>query len=464
LVGWVGVVLALALSVVIVALRAGADMSILGDEWHYAYWMSTDGALEQGFNPDKGRYAIPVPFLVYQPLFELFGADSYVPFRVAMIIFLGLVTALAYELMRRRIGYGLALVPAALIPLFGSAGEVVVNSFRMPGMISLAAGLGAVLALEERSRARDILATALLLVAVASHPLGLAFVAAVAVMRTRSFLDGENRFATAAMVAAPTLFFAAVLRPNTEREESLTSQLADLPEYFYEGLRGLFNALGGLYAEGLVPFDSIEGARSVLGVIAAALFFGLVAWAVWRRRWDAVFGVALVIAALVVLAGPAFGPGDRPPNLGRYIFPAGVCILIALADLARDLPGYLARKDGVTLATGAAVALVAACALIGNTAELDTEAERFARNSTHVRAQAAALEAVRDRDPIPDLKIDREGLLGEKFRFSIKVGEYYVVSDDYGTPAWSPEELAAQAPEVQETARTSEQIALGESP
>jgi len=465
LLGWVGVGLALTLSVVVVAVRAGSDMTILGDEWHYAYWMSTDGALEQGFNPDKGRYAIPVPFVLYQGLFELFGADSYVPFRAAMVLFLGLVTALAYELMRRRIGYLLALPPAALIALFGSAGEVVVNSFRMPGMIALAAALAAILALERRSRARDVAAGALLIIAVASHPLGLAFVAAVAILRARSFLQGENRLASLVVVGVPAVFFLAILRPYTENDESLASKLADVPEFLFEGLRGLFNALGGLFAGGLVPFESIEGPESALGLIAAVIVLGLVARAVWRRRWDSAFLLALLAAALIILAAPVFAPGGRPANLGRYVFPAGVCMLLVVAELCRGLQGVLAKRSGAALGIGAILLTIAGFSLVSNTILLGDSADKFAKDSKYVRAQAAALEAIRDENPLPDIKIERNrDLPGAKSRFSIKVAEYYTVSDAYGTTAWTPEELSEQGPTVRKAARLSERIALGELP
>lgn len=464
--GWAGVGLALTISVVVVAARAGSDMTILGDEWHYAYWMSTDGALEQGFDPEKGRYAIPVPFVVYQGLFEAFGADSFVPFRVTMVIFLALVTGLAYELMRRRVGYLLALAPAALIPLLGSAGEVVVNSFRMPGVISLAAALGALLVLEERSRRRDVAAGALLLCSVASHPLGLAFVAAVGILRLKTFLRGEDRLATLAIVGVPVVAFLAVLRPYTESQESAASHLGRIPGFVLDGLQGLFTALGGFASDGLSPFAGLEGAESPLGLIATAIVFGAVGWAVWRRGWGSAFAVALLAAALIILAAPVFAPPfGRPANLGRYIFPAGVCMLLVLADLARGLPELIARRGSVALGTAAILAVLAAFSLGSNTVQLGESAEKFADDSRHVRAQASALEAIREQGPIPDLKIEqKEKVLGDKYRFSIEVAEYYVVSDDYGTMAWTPEELGEQSPEVQRTAQLSERIALGELP
>lgn len=140
-------------------------------------------------------------------------------------------------------------------------------------------------------------------------------------------------------------------------------------------------------------------------------------------------------------------------------------MLLVLVELARGLPEYLSSRRGPATAAGVAFAVVAACSLIGNSAELDNSAQEFASDSRHVRAQAAALEAVRDQDPIPGLKIERkQDIIGEKYRFSIEIAEYYVVSDDYGTPAWTPEELAEQEPAVQETARLTEKIALGKLP
>ncbi len=117
------------------------------------------------------------------------------------------------------------------------------------------------------------------------------------------------------------------------------------------------------------------------------------------------------------------------------------------------------------MALGAALFVLAAFSLVGNTLRLSDAADEFASDSRHVRAQAAALDAVRDLNPIPDLKIERNTeLLGAKYRFSIEVAQYYVVSDDYGSTAWTPEELAQQEAAVQETARRAKLIALGKLP
>lgn len=461
--GWSGVGIALAISIVLVAVRAHGDMSILGDEWHYAYWMSTDGALERGFQPEDGRYAIPIPFLVYEALFNAYGVESYVPFRVAMCVFLALTTGLAYELMRRRLGYGLALPLAALIPLFGTAGEVVVNSFRMPGMIALAASLGAMLLLERRSLLRDFLAAVLLLVAVASHPLGLAFVVAALIICLPSLRRLPRAIGTVMLVGVPLASFLLFLKPNERVSEPFGERLAEVPEFAVEGLRGVLAALLGFAGDDFIPLDDLAGFGSVAGLIAlVALAFGL-AWAVWKRRLGAAPLLAFLVAALIILSAPVFAPGERPANLGRYVFPAGVAMLIVIAELGRSLQAFLASRDAGPGALAATLAVFAALAIGANTVQLDAQAREYASDSRHVRAQAAALERVRPKDPRPERKIERnnEDLLGEKFRFSIEVAEYYVVSDDYGTPAWTPKELSRQNDEVQRTARLSRQIALG---
>ena len=443
-------------------------MSILGDEWRYAYWTSTDGALEKGFNPAPGRYAIPIPMLLYQGLFEAFGADSYLPFRVVMCFFLALVTGLAYEFMRRRLGYGLALPLAALIPLFGFAGEVVVNSFRMPGMISLAATLGALLAIETRTPRRDVLAAVLLVIGVASHPLALAFVAAVAIIRLPLFLAGRARLATIGLLAAPAIVFLAVLRPDDPRAEPLTTKLAEVPEFLFAGLKGLMNALTG-FASSSVPIEGLAGFRSPVGIVVVILLAGLVCRVVWKRRLDSVAVVGLLAAAVIILMAPVFAPSDRAPNLGRYVFPAGICVLLALAELGRGLPAWLAQRNAATGAATAGLALLGGLALASNTVELEREAREYADDSRHVRAQAAALEEVRGQGGVDrSIRIEQSdrniALIGEKYRFTPAAGEYYVIADDYGTSAWTPEELARQSPEVQRTARISKQIVLGKLP
>ena len=79
-------------------------------------------------------------------------------------------------------GYVLAVVATVLLLFFGSGWEEVLTAIRLPSLIAVASGLGALLALGRRELLWDVVATALLCVGVASHPTGVAFTAAAAVM------------------------------------------------------------------------------------------------------------------------------------------------------------------------------------------------------------------------------------------------------------------------------------------
>ena len=76
----------------------------------------------------------------------------------------------------------LASPPTVLLLFFGSGWETLITAIRIPALIAVACGLGSLLVLERRDRRGDIAATVLLGAAVASHPLGLSFLAAAAVL------------------------------------------------------------------------------------------------------------------------------------------------------------------------------------------------------------------------------------------------------------------------------------------
>ena len=84
-------------------------------------------------------------------------------------------------LAARRVGYIVALPASVLLLFLGSAGEVTATALRIPEQIALVAGLGMLLALERRDLTGDVVASALLLISVTSHPMGTAFLAAAAV-------------------------------------------------------------------------------------------------------------------------------------------------------------------------------------------------------------------------------------------------------------------------------------------
>src|SRR5438034_86161 len=76
---------------------------------------------------------------------------------------------------RRRVAWPLALGPAAVLLVFGSAWTVVLPGTGMPIVYGTAAGLGAMLVLEREGRFANPVAALLLAVALSSWSAGIAF-------------------------------------------------------------------------------------------------------------------------------------------------------------------------------------------------------------------------------------------------------------------------------------------------
>ena len=114
-----------------------------------------------------------VPVLVFKALFSTVGIDSYVPYRVAGLALHCGVVVLLFVYARRRVGDVLALAAAATVLFLGTAWPDVLWPFQIGFLGSLAAGIGALLALDREDRRGDITAAVLLAVALASSSLGI---------------------------------------------------------------------------------------------------------------------------------------------------------------------------------------------------------------------------------------------------------------------------------------------------
>ena len=206
---------------------AGASGSA-NDDLGYAVRLATDPLGHALLHPPPDKYLIAFPLLVYKALFETFGMDSYRPYRVIGILLVLLCAGLLFVLLRRWLPERFAVPPTLLMLFFGAGSEVVVTPVRIPSQIALAAGLGMMLALERRDRRGDLTAMILLVISLGSHPLGISFAAAGAVMIILSSRDGWRRLWV--IVIPGALFAALVAVPQT-------AGVCVLPQHARRGLR-----------------------------------------------------------------------------------------------------------------------------------------------------------------------------------------------------------------------------------
>ena len=140
------------------------------DEWQWA--MDRRGTDAATFlDPHNGHLSL-VPILLYKLLFAAGGLTDYAPYRVAIVIAHLVCVTLVFVYLRRRVGDVVGALGAVVILLLGPAWQNILWPFQIGSVTSLAAGLGALLALDARRRAGDVAACALVALSLASSGLG----------------------------------------------------------------------------------------------------------------------------------------------------------------------------------------------------------------------------------------------------------------------------------------------------
>ena len=145
------------------------------DEWIWALEYR-DNSVGDFIRPHNGHPTL-VPVLIYRLLFATVGIDESAPYRAVGIAGHLLVVAVLFVYALRRAGAGVALVAAALILFLGPGWQNIIWGLQIGWLVSIAGGLGALLALDRRDRAGDVAACGLIFVTIAASGPGIAIAA-----------------------------------------------------------------------------------------------------------------------------------------------------------------------------------------------------------------------------------------------------------------------------------------------
>ncbi len=196
----------------------------------------------------------------------------------------------------------------------------------------VAAGLGALIALEKRNRRGDIVAATLLTASVASHPVGLSFLAAAGVLV--AFRPWPWSWRSAWLLLVPAAVFGAwwlfLRAPSTA--VVFPTRPIDVVHFAVDSWTSITAAVSGL--AGVLDEPTFD--QAIAQIVAAALFASLVVLLVIRRgRVPASLWAALA-ALVVVLVATRLSPGGwlRSPEEVRYLYPEGVLFLLLLTEMA----------------------------------------------------------------------------------------------------------------------------------
>ena len=360
-----GMVAAMALAATTI-LYLGRDFGFFSDELD---WLDFRATFEPRtlLTPHNG-HLIAIPRFIYELLPRLFG-DSYLPFRLlALATFLSCV-GLFFLLARRRVGGLMALGPSVVLLFFGSSAIVVLSPLALPFTLSIAFGLGALLAVEAGTR--DRLALALLVLSLLSHSFGGLIAAGIVVHMLREPGRRVRLWVPLVPVGLYAIWWLWALQ--FDQGIASLSNLDEVPAFIAESAAATLSALSGFAGPtptGPLPVSVDVVEAVVVGALAAVI---LVIAVRLRARsigpW--VFAYAVVLLSYWALLGISEGAG-REPTTPRYLFFGSVILLLLVAE----------RFRGIRPGRAPAAALLAVCGL------------SLALNVDHLKRSAEGIEAI----------------------------------------------------------------------
>jgi hypothetical protein len=405
------------------------------------WFMGSPGLdIEAILEPHNG-HLIATARVLHHFVYELFGAD-YAAIRVLTAASAAFTGLLFFAWASRRVARPLALAGMALLLLLGSSYIFLIAGDGLMVQLALAAGIGALLAIERRDGHGDALACALLCFGVVTYSVALGFVAAVGVIL---LLDAERR--RALWVVVPPLVVYGAWWLWAQGQSGGTGQEADLvnllllPAYAFAALSSALGALTGLDyefgSEQVRPeFDTtVPTAGPVLAVLAIAAL----AWRVRRGPLPPAAWGALAYLLSLWAIGALTTDAASPPEATRLVLLFGIGIILVAAAAAE---GTAIRRRAMI-----ATLAVAACGIAVNLALLIDGGEwRRDVDGPQLRAELTAVELARESAAgHPDLSRVADGGAIVNFPFSAAPLEDYVAAvDSHGTFGWTAEELRAQ--------------------
>jgi hypothetical protein len=429
-------------------LWATRGQTFLGDEWgFYASYPGFD--LEAMLEPRVGHLQL-VPILLYKGVIGIVGPDG-LTFRLILVALSLLCARLFFELARRRVGDWLALAPAVLLLVFGSAGEVFASTLGITVLATVALGLAMLLCLERRDLRGDVAGCALLAVALACYGPALAFaagaVAEIVVVRGRAGWRRAWVFGLPLALYAGWRLWAG---DSPDTPEVTTENLLQLPSAIYDSVAAALAAITGVFpipdaplpefATGLVHASWAESLSQI--VLVPLLLVGVGVWLVRRGTANLGRGSLVLIATSIAYWGAigAVASAARPPTAPRYQYLSAIFLFLLAAELFR---GVRPSRPAV-----AAIAVVLGLGVAGNLDSLDDFGRFYRANSDDSKAELAALDFAR---PLvnPGLYVELAGQPpGSLPDLLITAGEYFAAADAHGSPAYTSSELAGRSDEV----------------
>jgi hypothetical protein len=418
--------IALAVSVGIL-LRLTKDMTFLQDTWDLLM-NRPDPTLDSLLTPHN-EHIVLIQTAVEQLLLRVFGMTDATPEYVLQSLVLAAAAALLFVYVRRRVGDWIALFAAVLLLFLGPAWEVLLWPFELGFSGSVLFGIAMLLALERGDRRGDVVALAFLLVSFGFSSLAIPFAAAAAVDIFQKRRD--RGLARAYLVAIPVALFGIwYLGWGSDAESHLSPHnVLTSPRFVLDSAAV---ALAGLFGFGETPLGGpTEPAwgRPLLAILIAVFVYRQV-----RKGGVAPGFWPIAAAAATNWFLTAFNESaGRAPVSSRYQYMSAVLILLLLANLLQGV-----RLSSRALVVGATVTVIA---LLANLTLLRDGRDVLMLQSVYTQSDLGAIE-IAERTVNPGFRLDAV-IAGTPTLVNVRADKYLAAVKEYGSPAYTPAELAS---------------------
>ena len=404
-----------------------SHITFFADDWNFI--VDRRGFSVGAFLDPHNDHIALAPVAIYKALMELFGTTSAVPFQVVSTFVFVLSVVLLFVYVRRRVGDWLALLACVLILFLGAAWTDLLWSFQIGFSGSMAAGIGALLALERDSRRGDVTACALLVAATAFSELGIPFAVGALV---NVALGPGPRLRRLYVPLVPAILYGLWYLGwgHTGLHTASFENFLNSPKFIFELISENLASLLGI-APLFSHVSSTELGGLGWGELLLVIAIALTAWWLWRkgRPTRSLWTVAAAGGAFWLLTAVNANVLFRTPTTGRYQYPGAVFVLLIAAELLRGI-----RVDRRALVPAAAVTLAAAVSGI----VLLHDGYDFRREaSDDLRARLAAVEIGQGHE-VPHAVVFFHLFVASN------VSDYLSTVDEFGSPAFSQEQLMAR--------------------
>jgi hypothetical protein len=421
-----------AVGAAIVLLWSGRDLTFFFDEWKLVLDPSPL-SLSTIFQAHNDQ-AFVVPSLVYGFGLEVFGLTSQLPYRLVTVVAATTTSVLLYLLVRRHIPASLALVLVLPALFLGYAWEALLLGLSMNFQIGMAAGMGMLLALDQRTRRGDVTASLLLLVALACGGVGLAF-AAGAVIEVAMRKNARRAWIPGVPLGLFLLWF--FLQSGEASGINLAENVSNLPDYLWRASGAAIETASGSFG-----LSIMNRPGHLLFPTLIAVLIGITVWRTARGSGEVPAVLPACAGALLgfwILGGLAMGEG-RVPEASRYQYPA-VILLIGWVGL---LLGGMPTPRWLPFA----ILPLSLVSIAFNLVEL-RDGRTFLKGQTEITR--ASLGQVELEGPGPAFTLTEE-VTGSPYQRMIRSDVYLDAVKRFGSPAFNAGQIESAGPPGQQAA------------